>query len=154
MTATVRTTAVPAGTMLRIYSFRLIDDTAQVFVLGEIDLANAGQLRDCLLAAVGAGAHRPDLMVDLGNVTFLDATGVSALVEAAVAARRAGIHLTVRNPRGLVRRILEITGVAARLDVPGSHGAWHTGHQYELRPARPARRTSVPQTRQDWPARR
>ena len=66
-------------------------DVAQSAVL--LDAAMA--LRQCDLAAVS---------FDLGQVTFLDSTGLGALLEV----RRQGVALTLRNPQGRVRRLLDL----------------------------------------------
>jgi anti-anti-sigma factor len=53
------------------------------------------------------GGHGP-LNVDLSGVTFLDATGIRALVAAARLAGFAGRRLRVESPAPRQRRVLEI----------------------------------------------
>ncbi|MEV6601089.1 STAS domain-containing protein [Actinoplanes sp. NPDC051346] len=79
---------------------------------GECDLEGRDRLSELLLDAVG----RADLVVvDLTEVTFIDSSGIHALVTAHHAARRAGKRLHVVNAAGVVATVLEITGVAQLL---------------------------------------
>jgi anti-sigma B factor antagonist len=87
-------------------------------VTGEVDLHTAPRLQaalEPLLAA--AGPHRPDLVVDLSAVTFLDSTGLGELVAAhkVLVSRGARLHLISGNDR--VGRLLAITGLDGVLDV-------------------------------------
>lgn len=82
-----------------------VGGTATVTVHGEVDLATVPQLSACLAGALGAMPCR--LIVDLGDVTFLDCTG------AAVFARMARLpvgHLcpiVLRSAVPMVRRVLD-----------------------------------------------
>jgi anti-sigma B factor antagonist len=49
--------------------------------VGEVDLTTAAQLREALLAAVGASAQS-SVIVDLSKVDFIDSAGLALLVEA------------------------------------------------------------------------
>jgi anti-anti-sigma factor len=51
------------------------------------------------------------LVVDVGDVTFLDASGVGALVEVADAMWAAGGAVALVNARPTVRRVLEVLGL-------------------------------------------
>jgi len=85
------------------------DGGVRLVVAGEVDVVSAGQLREYLAGALDL---RPSaLTVDLGGVTFLDSTGLSALVFAHLRAVAEGIPLAVSNPQPQVRRILDITGM-------------------------------------------
>jgi anti-sigma B factor antagonist len=102
------------------------DGNVQVIIQGEVDLATASRLRDVLLAEVSRAGEI--LFVDLANVGFLDARGVSALVESSLAAHRAGVRLAVRHPHGVVRRVLEAAGVATMLSLAPSNHRSRTAH--------------------------
>jgi anti-sigma B factor antagonist len=81
-------------------------------VSGEVDLATAPTLLSTVLDAIRD--HRPSVLeLDLADVTFFDARGVSALILAARAARAAGCTGRLRRPRAHVRRILELTGLTS-----------------------------------------
>lgn len=89
-------------------------DPVVVPVAGEIDIANSAQLEARLLAA-GAGGRR--VVVDLGAVTFLDATGLTALLCGRRAAVEHGGSLVLADVPPSVSRILRITALDAVLPV-------------------------------------
>lgn len=73
----------------------------------EVDIAVAAALRDSLLTALHRdGAH---LVADARAVTFMDSSGVNALVRARERALNLGgsLHVVATSPS--VRRVLEIT---------------------------------------------
>jgi anti-anti-sigma factor len=79
----------------------------------EVDLNSAGPLRDQLLAALDRnGAH---LVVDALDVTFMDSSGVNALVRAREQAGRLGGSLHVVSAAPAVTRVLQITQLDHRL---------------------------------------
>jgi anti-anti-sigma factor len=84
----------------------------------EVDLASAPELRDEMLAALNRdGVH---LVVDALDVTFMDSSGVNALVRARERAATLGGSLHVVTQHPAVRRVLQITGLEERLGVVGS----------------------------------
>jgi len=100
--------------------------TARVAVAGEVDLATTPALRERLLHVLRD--QRPELLdVDLAEVTFLDCTGLGALVAVRNAAIRAGGQMRVSHPQPVVRRVLEVTGLlgvfTAPTIVPATAGA-------------------------------
>ena len=90
-------------------------DRAVVSLCGELDLASAPDLQACLQTVLDHGARR--VVIDLDGLAFCDSTGISALVRAVNHARRNGRTLVLRRPRAGVRRVLEITGVTAVLEI-------------------------------------
>jgi anti-sigma B factor antagonist len=82
---------------------------------GEIDVAEAAESRAFLLAALGAG--RPCLVVDVTDVTFIDASGLGVLVFVAKTAARDGGWLRLVGASPLLSRILRITRLGAVLPV-------------------------------------
>lgn len=76
---------------------------------GEIDLAAHEVLLTEILQAVKSPAT--EVEIDLGEVSFVDSGGVGVLVNGYHAARAAGCGFRVINARGMVRQVLEITGV-------------------------------------------
>jgi anti-sigma B factor antagonist len=92
-----------------------------VEVLGEIDLATAGQVAEHLDAATARDV--PDVLVDLRRVDFLDCSGLRELCRAERRARERGgrLRLVVDTPR--LRRLLRASGLAARFPLlPGLPG--------------------------------
>jgi anti-anti-sigma factor len=55
------------------------------------------------------------LLVDLSHVSFLDATGIRVLLAGQKLAEQRGVAFQAINPRGLVRRSLDTTGVLTLL---------------------------------------
>jgi len=92
-----------------------------VRVYGEVDLTVSGQLERVLLAAP-AIADVDRVIVDLGDLHFLDSSGVHALVKGYLATRDAGLSYEVRNASGMVARVLRITGVAEAFGLAGDAG--------------------------------
>jgi anti-anti-sigma factor len=93
------------------------DGRAVVVPVGEIDLATVG-IVDERLARVRAAGGR-SVVLDLGRVTFLDSSGLRMLVVWAKAARREafGFQIALAPQDGVVRRVLELTGLADRLPI-------------------------------------
>lgn len=86
------------------------DGAVSVVVVGEIDFSNADQLAGCLREAVAASAPRV-VRVDLGQATFIDSTGLGALIEGYQATTAIGSRFLVVNPTPTFRRVLDVTGL-------------------------------------------
>jgi anti-sigma B factor antagonist len=77
---------------------------------GEIDMATAPKLRAAILAQVNG---KPvDIVVDLSAVSFLDSSGIAALVAGYRRVEETGGAFTVRNPQARVQRVLQLSGLA------------------------------------------
>jgi anti-anti-sigma factor len=81
---------------------------------GELDLKRAEPFARALRAAVTAAA---ETWVDLTATTFMDSSGVHALVEADLLAQRGGHRLAVLLQPGPVRRVLTLTGADDLLEL-------------------------------------
>jgi anti-sigma B factor antagonist len=79
---------------------------------GEIDIATRSRLQAVLEAVPRSDAP---LVVDLTEVTFMDSTGLSALLAIDRAARGSGRRLAIVCPEGPVRLLLAVTGVEEEL---------------------------------------
>jgi anti-sigma B factor antagonist len=88
-------------------------DGVRVVLFGAIDLAVREDLRHVLSGVVAGSPGVIDL--DLHHVTFLDCSGISEFIRAYLDAYGSGHMLTVSRPRGIVRRLMELTGVLAVL---------------------------------------
>ena len=86
---------------------------ALVAITGELDLATVPRVSEALAAEPVAGARA--VVVDLAGVTFMDSTGLAALLdfERELAAR--GGRLVLACPEGPARLLLDVTGVAGQL---------------------------------------
>jgi len=91
---------------------------AVVSLEGELDLAAAPQLRECLVALTENGAT--DIVLDVAQLEFIDSTGLSVLVMALNRTRAAGGSTVLRHPSHSVMRLLEITGLLAVFGVEGA----------------------------------
>ena len=80
---------------------------AVVRLAGRLDLLSAADVKQRLLEAVDAGHAR--LVVDIGEVTFIDSSGLGALIGGLKAARLAGGGLCLVRPGEQARLILELT---------------------------------------------
>jgi anti-anti-sigma factor len=94
-----------ASAQLHIDTSHTSPATARVGVVGEVDLATTPALRERLLHVLRD--QRPDLLdVDLAGVTFLDCTGIGALVAVRNAALHAGGQMRISHPQPTVRWVL------------------------------------------------
>jgi anti-sigma B factor antagonist len=89
------------------------DGVGFIAVVGEVDGSTSAELRDAFLAVLGDGAR--DLVIDCAELTFIDSSGLGALITANRAASLQFGSVTIRNPSAMVLRLLEITGLDSRL---------------------------------------
>lgn len=75
----------------------------------ELDVATAARLRREVATLLGTGCRH--LVVDLSDTTFVDSSGLGALVWAAHRLRAAGGDLVAINAGDHVARTLRISGV-------------------------------------------
>lgn len=92
-------------------------DVCVLRVAGEIDMASADVFRDRLLA----GLERVDsLEVDLSRVTFMDSSGLSALVQMHKKAAASDKKVVLVDLSAITARLLEITGLRDVFDIQSS----------------------------------
>jgi len=90
-------------------SVRTQGDSAVVEVGGELDLASAAQLEQALQLA---WRDEPELVViDLGELYFIDMAGLRVLVEAQQRAGERDTRLALSHVRRPVRRVLELARI-------------------------------------------
>ncbi|GIF01141.1 STAS domain-containing protein [Paractinoplanes rishiriensis] len=77
---------------------------------GDIDLAVADRLRLALTTTLAAKTVN-ELLVDLSAATFLDCTGVTALLDGRRAALGLSKRYDITGASGTVLRVLQLTGV-------------------------------------------
>ncbi len=96
----------PSGEGTRAPEFSVIreelDDCILIRVSGEVDMTTSG----ALLGALAPDRERP-FVIDLSETTFMDSTGLNALV----AARNRGARIGLRRPSRNVRQTLAVTGL-------------------------------------------
>lgn len=84
-------------------------ETVTTAVSGDIDLSNADDLERHLEEQLAGDAVA--VAVDLTAVLFIDSAGINVLVTARRRADETGKTLRVTGASGLVRELLEMTGV-------------------------------------------
>ncbi len=82
---------------------------------GELDVAAAPELRERIKTIASAPGGR--LLIDLSSCTFIDSTGLAALVEAAAEMHRRGRVVAVVSRAPQVRRTLALTGVDEQMPI-------------------------------------
>jgi anti-anti-sigma factor len=82
------------------------DDRHLVALSGELDLAQADQLRRALVRVAGS-----TVIVDLGGLTFIDAAGIGALLAARAEILASGNGFELRGATQAVRRTFGLVGL-------------------------------------------
>jgi anti-sigma B factor antagonist len=86
---------------------RHLPDLHVVLLHGELDVASADGLANSLFELAGS-----TLVVDLSDLTFMDSSGIGALVRARNRIRADGLgDLELTRPGAIVRKALEIVGL-------------------------------------------
>ncbi len=86
-----------------------------VDVSGELDLRSTGRVRERIEDALAA--HPAQLVVDLSQCTFVDASALAMLLEAHRRIARGGGVLTLRGCSPRVLRLLSLTGLRRVFDL-------------------------------------
>lgn len=79
----------------------------RLVLAGELDLASCGHFQQALS---DAQADATRVVLDLRALTLIDCASLSVVYDAAVEARRTGALLILLDPRGQVRRVLDLVG--------------------------------------------
>ncbi|MDH6551470.1 stage II sporulation protein AA (anti-sigma F factor antagonist) [Streptomyces sp. SAI-133] len=105
---------------------RSVDGVHVVTVRGEIDHATNGALHEALFPEDGASAPAR-IVVDLSDVTFMDSSGINALLAAHQRASDAQGWLRIAGAQRTVARLLNITGIGQVISChPSVEQALHT----------------------------
>jgi anti-sigma B factor antagonist len=88
-----------------------------VTVAGEVDMATAPELAETLSECASGS-----VTVNLAEVTFMDSSGVTALLMATERLERRGCTLTLQSVRPDIWRVLELCGVDTVLTIERFHG--------------------------------
>lgn len=90
-------------------------DAIRVVLAGELDITARDELRDIVVRAV-ADAGPGGVVIDFGELAFIESEAMSALIAGLNAARTERVPFRAVGPRGLVLRVLEISGVLELFD--------------------------------------
>jgi anti-sigma B factor antagonist len=97
------------------------DGKVTIALKGELDLSSVGKVEDELERVEATGP--PLLVLDLSHLSFLDSTGLRAVVTAHERAREKGRRFVIVRGPDAVQRVFSITRLEERLemvdDVPG-----------------------------------
>ena len=88
----------------------LSDRTATVIeAIGRLDLVAGPQLKALIRSAVTKG--ETPVVIDLSGVTFMDSTGLAALISGLRITRQGGSNLRIAGATSQVLSVLQMTGI-------------------------------------------
>jgi anti-sigma B factor antagonist len=93
----------------------LSDEVLTVFVRGEIDLTEAGELR-AVLSDACTGPHRT-VIVDLSGVGFMGSSGMGVLAQQSAALEAADRSMQICGSQPRLLRAFEVTGLDQVLEL-------------------------------------
>lgn len=76
---------------------------------GRLNMVSARRLKEILSDLVGGGTTR--IVVDMAETTFLDSSGLGALIAGLKSARQAGGDLRIARPTPSVTTVFELTNL-------------------------------------------
>lgn len=76
---------------------------------GRLNMVSARQLKETLTELVGSGSTR--VVVDLADTTFLDSSGLGAIIAGLKSARQAGGDLRIARPTPAVLTVFQLTNM-------------------------------------------
>ena len=91
------------------------DGVVIVQVVGDLDCYTAPELRAVLLGLVADGSN--EVVLDVGQSSFIDSTGLSVLVGGLRRLRQEGGDMVLRAPTPATIALLEITGVIKLFEI-------------------------------------
>jgi anti-anti-sigma factor len=97
------------------------DGVARVTVDGELDMFNVPALEQALADAL-AGCRDATIQLDMTRVSFMDSTGLRALLTARQRAASAGCRFRLVGAAPSVRRVLELTRTASLFEPDAPRG--------------------------------
>jgi anti-sigma B factor antagonist len=84
-------------------------DAVTVSLQGEVDVLTVDQVRQALSEALAAGPR--SITVDMADLSFIDSTGLGALVFGFQRSRDAGVAFRLARPSAGVRQVLVLSGL-------------------------------------------
>jgi anti-sigma B factor antagonist len=93
-----------------------LDGSVIVKLAGEFDLSVENLFTETVTEGVVRGG-RASVVLDLADVTFLDSSGIRALLAARRHALESGTRLSLRRPSPAVQRVLALTRLTERFEI-------------------------------------
>jgi anti-sigma B factor antagonist len=87
--------------------------THQIAVAGELDVSSVAEVRRVTERALNGNPET--LLLDLGELTFCDSSGIHLVIDTDKRAKAQGIRLRVIAPLGSARRTFEICQISDRV---------------------------------------
>ena len=91
----------------------------RIEIAGELDMDTGDRLLEAArssLVALADGSRPERVVIDLGRVTFMDSSGLLAVLRCREIVERAGAELRVALSGGPVARLFKVAGVTGWLD--------------------------------------
>ena len=85
------------------------DGVGVVTPQGRLNMVSARRLKEVLADLVGSGTTR--IVVDMAQTTFLDSSGLGALIGGLKSARQGGGDLRIARPTPAVQAVFELTNL-------------------------------------------
>jgi anti-sigma B factor antagonist len=93
------------------------DGQHRLLLAGELDIASAPILEATIAGLCENGTST--IVLDVSKVTFMDSTGLRAVLAADKLCRGRGHALSLAGAKGAVQRLFELTGVSGALQFEG-----------------------------------
>lgn len=88
---------------------RLMGETPVLDLTGEVDSYNSPRLREKMVALIDEG--KPDLVINLAGVDYIDSTGLGTLVGGLKRASEKGGTIRIVCPNEQIYKVFNITGL-------------------------------------------
>lgn len=91
------------------FSYEVKDSYAEVKADGRLNMVSAPKLREFLSDVIATGSNR--IVVNLEDTSFMDSSGLGALIGCLKAARQAGGDLRIASVQKQVNMVLHLTSM-------------------------------------------
>lgn len=92
-------------------SIRVSADAPQIVLSGEIDILVADELRAAGVEVASRVASGSRVEIELGSVTFIDSTGLGALVAVRNRVKESNGTVVLMNASPAIARVIELAGL-------------------------------------------
>lgn len=96
-------------------TYRIAHEPGRVRLSGDFDINARDDLREVLVRAVHEDDSRT-LVVDFAETEFIDSEALGALIDGFTTAQANEVTMSIANARGLVHRVLDVSGVLDLFD--------------------------------------